>query len=121
MMNIDKVDSQIVRLVIERTAKDYVHNKDEPFVDKDGRHKGKKGKWNLEDLKKEIQRLNELFESEGVDIYLVAYENGDAKSLNVKVIEKSSGKLIRILNEEAIDRVLKKIMGDSGIIFDRRV
>ncbi len=121
MMNIDKVDSQIIRLVIERTAKDYVHNKDEAFVDKDGRHKKRENKWNLEDLKWEIQRLNELFESEGVDIYLLAAESVDGTGLKIKVFERSSKKLIRILSEDAIDRILKKIMGDSGIIFDKMV
>ena len=121
MMNIEKLDPRIVRLVLDRTSKDYVHKKDEPFVDRDGRHKGRKGKWEIEDLKRELQRLNDLFESEGVDIYLIAYESGQGKGLSVKVIEKSSGRLIRILNEEAIDRILKKIMGDSGIIFDRMV
>jgi uncharacterized FlaG/YvyC family protein len=121
MISIDKVDSQIVKLVMERTAKDYVHNKDKPIIDKEGRHKREGGKWSLEDLEREIQRLNELFETEGVDIYLVAVEKLGSKSLNIKVFEKSTKKLIRILGEDEMEKILKKIMGNSGIIFDRMV
>jgi uncharacterized FlaG/YvyC family protein len=121
MMNIDKVDSQIVRLVLDKTGKDYVHKKDDPFVDKDGRHKERDRTRDAKAIKQEIRRLNKLFESEGVDIFLVVAENHEENMLQIKVFERSSNRLIRILNEEEMDRVLKKIMGDSGIIFDQRV
>jgi uncharacterized FlaG/YvyC family protein len=121
MINIDKVDPRIVKFVLESTAKNYVHKKDQPFVDKDGRHKKRESKWNIDDLKKEIGRLNDLFVSEGVDIFLVAFESVDGMGLKIKVFERSSKELIRILNEDSMDRILKKIMGDSGIIFDQMV
>ncbi len=121
MMNIDKVDSQIVRLILDKTGKDYVHKKDKPFVDKDGRHKERNRRWDAEALKKEIRRLNELFESEGVDIFLAVAEDEDRNRLKIKVFEKSNNRLIRVLNEEEMDHILKKIMGDAGIIFDQRV
>jgi len=120
-MNIDKVDSQIVRLILDKTGKDYVHKKDEPFVDKDGRHKERDKRRDAEALKQEIRRLNDLFESEGVDIFLLVAENHEKNRIQVKVFEKSSNRLIRVLNEDEMDRILKKIMGDAGIIFDKRV
>ncbi|MBK5251263.1 MAG: hypothetical protein JJE29_01245 [Peptostreptococcaceae bacterium] len=121
MLNIDKVDSQILKLVLEKTEKDYVHKKDNPFVDKDGRHKEKDRKRDSSVLRQEIHRLNKVFEVKGVDIYLVVVEDEPENSLQIKVFEKSSNYLIRILSEDEMDRILKKIMGDSGIIFDRRV
>ena len=120
-MSIEKIDPRIVRLVLDSTGKDYVHKKDEPAVDKDGRHKERDRRRDAEVLKKEIRRLNDLFESEGVDIFLVVAEDEERNGLMIKVFERSSNRLVRVLNEEEMDRILKKIMGDSGIIFDRMV
>lgn len=120
MLNIEKVDPKIVRLILDKTGKDFVHQKDEPLVDREGRHKEGERKRDPRALPEKIRCLNALFEANGVDIYLVAAEDENGKALQVKVYEKSSGRLIRMLSEEEIGSILEKVMGDSGIIFDRK-
>ena len=108
MLNIEKVDPHLVRLVLERTSKDFVHHKDDPQVDRDGRHKEREP-LDPRILKRRIARLNRLFAENGVDLYLAVAED-EAKRLEIRVYEKSTGKLIKRLSEEEIDRILNPDM-----------
>lgn len=115
MMNLNKIDPRILQIVVEKTAKSTVHKKENAFVEKDGKHRHE-NKVDLEEIKKRIRQINRILEENEIGIYLILNQ----KNIKIMVREKSSDKILTVLDEDDLENILKVIHSKSGIILDMK-
>ena len=119
MINLNRVDTDTVKIVVERTANSTVHHKEDPFVDRDGKHRPQE-RDRHEMLRQKVKQINHLFEDSQIQIYLKLRKFDIGSLLEVLVIDRASGQTIAVVDEEALDRIMKEIHSYVGIILDRK-
>lgn len=119
MLNLSRLDPNIVKIVVDKTAKAAVHNKENAFIEKDGRHRQERQS-DREELKRKIRLINTLFEESEIDLYLSLEDEDAVSRLRILVREVRSDRLLTVLGEEELDRILSEIHSQTGIILDRK-
>lgn len=119
MINLNKIDSQIVKIIVEKTSKSEVHKKENAFVDEDGKHR-QENKNKFCEIEKKVKIINKIFNENEIEIYLVLSNQSLDVNIKVMALEKATDRVLLLLDENEINEILKKIHSNSGIIFDMK-
>lgn len=116
---LSNIDPQIIKIVNDKTANNVVHAKDDVPIQKDKKENQKEknsNKMTKEEAKKKVIKLNELSETNNLDIYFVLEDENN--QLFIKVFEKHTDRYIRVFDENEIEMLLQKLSTISGLIVD---
>ncbi len=119
MINLNRVDPNIVKIVVERTAKTTVHKKEDPYVDKDGKHR-QQNQERLEEIRKKIKFINRLFKESEVEMYLTLRKYDIGAIIEVLVLDRGTDQILAVVDEEGLERIMLEIHSQIGIILDKK-
>lgn len=120
MINLNKIDPRIIKIVVEKTSNKNVHKKEqEVFADKDGKHRDE-ARRNYDHIRRKIRFANKAFKENELDIFLILNEEVVELKIEVLVYEYSSEKLLAIFDEEKFMNLIEELDMKAGMILDMK-
>jgi uncharacterized FlaG/YvyC family protein len=117
MISLERVDPNIMRQIKEQTLQEIVHTKREPGITKEEKNPDK-SPLSILKLKKKIKRYNGVLKKHHINIFLDVEEG---EELFLRVLERESGELIQIYNDEEVEELLMKLENFIGFFIDNRI
>lgn len=118
MISLERVDPNIIRQIRDQTLQEIVHTKREPGITKEEKNPEKSSHLSILKLKKKIKRYNGVLKKHHINIFLDVEEG---EELFLRVLERDSGELIQIYNDEEVEELLMKLESFIGFFIDNRI
>ena len=118
MINFERVDPHIMKQIRDQTLQEIVHTKPETTVIRKEENQEKHYPIDVWKLKKRIKRYNGLLKRHHVNIFL---EVAGEQELFIRILERDTGKLMRIFNDEEVEELLMKLENFIGLFIDHRI
>src|SRR5690554_6648368 len=118
MINLNRVDPNIIRQIQDQTLQQIVHTKREPSITREEENQQRTDPLYWFKLKKRIKRYNGLLKKHHINIFLDVEED---EEFFLRVLERDSGELIQIFSNDEVEELLMKLESFIGFFIDHRI
>lgn len=119
MLNLERIDPNLIRQVRDQTLQEIVHAKQESGITREEHYRQKPPPLSILKIKKRVKRFNGILKKHHINIFL-DIEEGEER-LFLRVLERETGELLRAFEEEEVEEMLMKLESFIGFFIDHRI